>query len=487
MEKIFLCGIKGTGMSNLALILKKIGYVVSGCDKKDFYSTQKKLYNNDIDIFESFDKKNIDPDIKYFIFSTAYEKSKLVEYSKTKYECFSYPQFLAHLTRTCKSYIVCGTHGKTSVSALTTYALSQSKRKEFPFFSIYGSNIIGEEDVCFQGVDNLLIEGCEYQDHFLLYKADGILITNIEFDHPDYFKDINMIIASFKKLILNVKPHGFVILNTDNYNSSKLEVFIKNRRNDLILITYGYKKKASVSLECTTNRGEIIIPMIYNSVYMLPVKNKALMANYVAAGILSSCILLDREKPNLYLDENAIIFEEIFITIFNQSMEYLQDFTGVSRRLEFIAGDNDILYFDDYAHHPTEIESVYNELRYRYPTKKILTIFTPHTASRTKAMMNDFANALMMGDELILTPTFSSAREDYDLIDPSLTLLSRIQKKLSDTNLYALKAVNYFDCDEDCIIKSNSDMTENYICLILGAANKTYLIDEIIKFRTKNY
>jgi UDP-N-acetylmuramate--alanine ligase len=220
---------------------------------------------------------------------------------------------------------------------------------------------------------------------------------------------------------------------------------------------------------------------------MLPVKNKALMANYVAAGILSSCILLDREKPNLYLDENAIIFEEIFITIFNQSMEYLQDFTGVSRRLEFIAGDNDILYFDDYAHHPTEIESVYNELRYRYPTKKILTIFTPHTASRTKAMMNDFANALMMGDELILTPTFSSAREDYDLIDPSLTLLSRIQKKLSDTNLYALKAVNYFDCDEDCIIKSNSDMTENYICLILGAANKTYLIDEIIKFRTKNY
>jgi UDP-N-acetylmuramate--alanine ligase len=486
MEKVFFCGIKGTGMSNLALILQRMGYEVSGCDKKDFYSTQNKLYDSNINIFESFNKDNIDLNIKFFIYSSAYEKSELVEYSKLKYECFSYPQFLARLTKNNKSYAVCGTHGKTTVSALTTYALSQGKRKKFPFFSIYGSNIIGEDDVCFQGVDNILIEGCEYQDHFLLYKTDGILITNIEFDHPDYFKDLNLMIESYKKLILNVKQSGFVILNTDNYNSSKLEAFIKGSRADLILITYGYKKIATVSIENTINGGEVIIPMIYRSSYKLPVRNKDLMANYVGAGILSSCILLDRENPNLYLDENAIIFEEILITLFNQSMEYLQDFTGVSRRLEFISGDGDVLYFDDYAHHPTEIETVYNELRFRFPTKQILTIFTPHTASRTKAMMNDFVRALMMGDKLILTPTFSSARENCNLNDPSFVLFNRIQGKIDKSKLYSLNSVYYLGSDEDFIKRSCMEMTSNYICLILGAANKTYLIDEIIKFRTKN-
>lgn len=486
MEKVFLCGIKGTGMSNLALILQRLGYDVSGCDKKEFYLTQDKLYDHNIDIFESFNKENIDANIKFFVYSSAYENSELVTYSKTVHECYSYPQFLAKLTKKSKSYGVCGTHGKTTVSALTTYALSQGKRKEFPFFSIYGSNIIGEDEVCFQGVENILLEGCEYQDHFLLYKTDGILITNIEFDHPDFFKDINKMIESYKQLILNVKINGFVILNTDNFNSSKLETFIKGHRADLILITYGYKKKSSVTIECGVNSGEVIIPMIYNSVFKLPVRNNALMANFVAAGILSSCILLDRESPNLYLDENAIIFEEIFITLFNQSMDFLQDFTGVSRRLEFITGDKDVLYFDDYAHHPTEIETVYNELRFRYPQKQILTIFTPHTASRTKSMMSDFVKALMMGDRLILTPTFSSARADFDLNDPSFTLFNRIEKDLKEGGYYPLKEIHYIEDDNECIISASNNLKDNSICIILGAANKTYLIDEIIKYRTNN-
>lgn len=485
MEKVFLCGIKGTGMSSLALILQRMGYFVVGCDSSEFFLTQIKLKENDIKIYDSFDLCNIQNDIKYFIYSSAFVELELVSYAKTKFECFSYPDFLSKLTNERQSYAVCGTHGKTSVSALTSYALNQGNRRGFSFFSIYGSEIIGEDPVCANGFENLLIEGCEYQDHFLLYKTDGIVITNIEFDHPDYFKDIKSMIDSYKKLILNVKIGGFVVLNVDNFNTAKLESFIKINRNDLIIITYGFKKRASVSIENTNIKNEIRVPLIYNSIYNLPVINENLKSNYIASSILSACILLDRENPSLYLDENAIIFEEVFVTLLNQSLEYLQDFTGVVRRLEFISGDNDILYYDDYAHHPTEIETVYNELRFKYPTKKILTIFTPHTASRTNAMTNDFVTSLMQGDVLLLTPTFSSARHDTSLIDSSLTLYNRIKDLINTSGLYPLNKVYYLINDVDCIVTSSKQLSNNYICLILGAANKTYLIDEIIKYRSK--
>jgi UDP-N-acetylmuramate--alanine ligase len=485
VKKVFLCGIKGTGMSNLALILKRMGFEVSGCDVSTFFSTQLKIEENDIKIYEGFNFTDIKTPVDYFIYSSAYSSSEMVIKASAKFKSYSYPQFLAHLSLKSQTYAVCGTHGKTSISALTTFALSQGKRKEFPFYSVYGSNIIGEDEVCVQGHDNLLIEGCEYQDHFLLYKTDGVLISNIEMDHPDYFKDIDNMIDSYKKLVLNVKTNGFVILNTDDTNTSRLIPIIQQKRPDLNIISYGYSLNSTVTIVLENDRGTFSIPLLYNRTYSftVPAIDRRLISNYVASAILSTCMLLDRPHPSLYLEEETLILDEAFLTLINRSLEIVQDFPGVSRRLEFVAGSKGIMYFDDYAHHPTEIKTVYNELHARYPEKKILCIFTPHTASRTKNLMENFVDSLTNFDKVLLTPTFKSARNDGDAIDPSLTLYDKLKKRMEEGEYINIEKLYYLEGDGDIVDVAVREIGKNYICLVLGAGNKTYLIDEILEMK----
>jgi len=485
MKKAFLCGIKGTGMSNLALVLKKMGFEVSGCDVSTFFSTQLKIEDNEIKIYEGFNFSDIKTPVDYFIYSSAYSSCDMVIKASGRFKSYSYPQFLAYLSLSSQTYAVCGTHGKTSISAMTTFALSQGKRKEFPFYSIYGSNIIGEDEVCVQGHDNLLIEGCEYQDHFLLYRTDGVLISNIEMDHPDYFKNIETMIDSYKKLILNVKTNGFVILNIDDKNTSRLIPVVQQKRPDLNIITYGYSLNSTVTVVLGSSSGTFSIPMLYNRTnsFKVPSIDRRLISNYVASAILSTCMLLDRPHPSLYLEEETLILDEAFLTLINRSLEIVQDFPGVSRRLEFVVGSKGIMYFDDYAHHPTEIQTVYNELNARYPEKRILCIFTPHTASRTKKLMEKFVDCLTNFDKVLLTPTFKSARNDEDINDPSLTLYYKLKQRMEDVDYINIEKLFYLEGDEDIVDVAVREIGKNYICLVLGAGNKTYLIDKILEMK----
>ena len=478
MKKALLCGIKGTGMSNLALLLNEQGYDVLGLDQPTYFSTEAKLKNNKINYFENFELSNLENNFDLFIYSSAYKDFEIVKKAKEKFNSYSYPQYLAYLSSCSQTYAVSGTHGKSSTVALTTYSLSQGNRKNFPFYSIYGSNIIGEKEVTYQGSDNLIIEACEYQDHFLLYKLDGLLITNIEFDHPDYFKDINQMIQSYKNLIANLKLGGFLIINIDNYNNKKILKYAQSTRLDLVIITYGYQKNATVTIEEGNINGHICIPLMGREEYYLPTFSKPLISNYVASAILSACILLDRDSPVLYLDDDTIIYEEIFNTLFAQSLHILQDFIGISRRLELRGKSKNIYFFDDYAHHPTEIQTVYNELHLRYPGKKIISIFTPHTASRTKALLNDFSKALCESDVLILTSTFT-ARGDGDENDPSKILYEKIKKKISLNRDGRLVSIFFLDDEKQIIETCLSCADNNDIIISLGAANKTYIVDEI--------
>lgn len=480
MKKVLLCGIKGTGMSNLALILKHDGYEVLGLDKSTYFSTEEKLINNNIRYFDNFELSNLTEDIELFIYSTSYENTELVKIAKEKYENYSYPEYLGYLSRKSQTYAICGTHGKSSTAALTSYALSKGSRKSFPFYSIYGSNIIGESDITYQGSSNLIIEACEYQDHFLLYQLDGLVLTNIEYDHPDYFVDLNQMINSYKNLVNNVKKGGFVIINNDNSNNKKILKYIQINRSDLIIITYGYQKNSVITIEESSKKGFIRVPFLARSEFYIPSFDKALISNYVAASIFSACIILDRDSPKLYLDNNSIIYEEVINTLFAQSLTNLEDFIGVSRRLELRGIVKNMLFFDDYAHHPTEIKTVLNELHLRYPSKRIVGIFTPHTASRTKALLDDFCEVLINLDILILTPTFV-ARGDTSNVDYSKLMYRKLSRIINNGNINKLTKLYYIENDEEIITTSLLNISNNDIIITLGAANKTYLVDEIAR------
>lgn len=483
VSTVFLCGIKGNGMSSLALILQRQGNKTIGCDVGEYFPTEDKLNENQIDCYEGFDITYLNSDIDVFIYSSAYENKDLVLQAKqkTNIESYSYPQYLAFLSKHRKTYAVCGTHGKTTTTAATTYALSQGKRKEFPFFSIYGSSMVGEDSITFQGSENLLIEACEYQDHFLLYELSGAVITSLEFDHPDYFKNLEQMISSYLKLALNIKPNGFLIINSDDSVLSNLIKVIEKKRPDLNIISYGCSKQAFITYETNNDEGSVSLPYLGFRKFDFKLYSLPIISDYIAASILSTAILLDRENPKLYLSDDSLVFEEAFITLLANSLNFLVDFIGVKRRLEFQGKFRERIFIEDYAHHPSEILAAINQIRKQYPGRKILTIFTPHTASRTKALFKDFVDVLSLFDKLIITQTFASARDDIDDKNWSKLLADKIQKNMFTTFYGKLEAVLYCEDENKLSEIAASMLNSNDICLTLGAANRSNLYKLIIE------
>lgn len=483
MDKIFLVGIKGNGMSNLALILKKMGHEVLGCDEGEFFQTQEKLELEKITIFDYFSTSLLKIGFNQIIYSTAFENKEIVKKAKEDnlIKVFSYPEYLALLSKERNTYGVSGTHGKTTTTAAATYCLSCGKRKEFPFFSIFGSSIISQPSITFQGEDNLLLECCEYQDHFLLYSLRGIVITSIEKDHPDYFKNIEQMIQSYQKLILNVKKGGFVILNAEDPLVYELKNFIINNRSDLNIISYGFSSKAFISIEKDDLLGGVKLPILGYRNFDLPVKSDNLILDYLASAILSTCILLDRENPKLYLQEDSLVYEEAFITLLATSLNYLVDFVGVKRRLEYQGSYKQVTFIEDYAHHPSEIKTALEEVKKKYPKQKLLVVFTSHTASRTKALLDEFVDSLLSCDKLIITKTFSSARNDEDNFDWSKQLYKKLNKAMFSAFYGKLEAVTYVEDDSKLASVVSAMCEKNDICLTLGAANRSKLFEEVIK------
>lgn len=485
MVNYFLVGIKGTGMSSLALILKKMNNHVFGLDCEEFFNTQEKLEKEDIKIY-NFDSYNlINEKIDVVIYSTAYENNNLINDLKSLYKTYSYIDFLSYLTKSRKSYGVCGTHGKTTTTAAATFSLSYKKRKEYPFFSIYGSSLLDGNEFTFQGEDVFLLESCEYQDHFLNYKLNGAIITSIDFDHPDYFDDEKAVINSFYKFVLNIKENGFIILNIDDKNIKLLYSMIKKERHDLNIITYGFYDNSIFRIQRDSLSNKYKIGLTRDNLYSINYYNQALVSDIVGAAILSSCILLDCPNPKLYLDDDDIICDEVFESVFSSSLKYLENFCGIKGRLELKEKYNNIIFIDDYAHHPKEIYTLINELRNTYPNRKLFASFSFHTASRTKALYKDFLNVLLLFDKLVITKTYMSARMDKDSDNLDKKMVKDLNSKLLKSFKVKLASAIYVEDNEDIASVCASMIEDNDIFISLGASNNDELYKDVINILKK--
>ncbi len=480
MSNILLVGIKGTGMSSLALILKKQGNFVFGIDSNQYFQPQEKLIESNILIIEEFSISNIDYKIDKVIYSTAYEKHQLVNELKKTYETYSYIEYISLLTKSTKAYGISGTHGKTTTCAATTYLLSYKERKAFPFFSIYGSSLIGKESFTYQGEKAFVLEACEYQNHFLKYSLNGAVITSIDFDHPDFFEDINSVRKSFNDFAKQLKPNSFLILNIDDSHIKSLKNEIEIVRNDINIITYGFYDNSNFRIQYDNYIKKYHINLINQDYFDFKYVDRAIVSDLLASAILSTCIILDADDIKLYLSNDDIICEEVFTTLFRISLKALETFPGVKGRLDVKAIEDNIVYIDDYAHHPTEIYSLINELRNRYPNKKLFAVFGAHTASRTKALYKEFLNVFLLFDKLIITKTFSSARMDYDKDDLSKKLVVDLNKKLLKSFKVRLNSAIYVEAENEISSICASMIEDGDVVITLGASNNDELYKEII-------
>ena len=376
-------GIKGTGMSALAQIMKSLGYEVQGSDKPDHFFTEAGLLEKGIKIL-NFDKDNIKEDM-VIVQGNAFkdDHEEVVRAKELGLKIYNYQEMVGRLTEMFMTIGVSGCHGKTTTTAMMAHVLG----------NIVGTNYLIGDGSGFASKENkyFCLEACEYKRHFLAYSPYYAIITNIELDHIDYYKDIDDVISAYQEYAN--KAEKMVIACGDDPYTHTLEVnppifyYGLNDDNDIIAKDVEYRDDGT--------SFDVFVEDNYYGHFDLPLFGKHMLLNALA--VISVCYYERLEAKEV--------------------AKHLKTFKGAKRRFkENIIGD--IVTIDDYAHHPTEVKVTIKAARQKYPNKKIVAILKTHTLSRTKEMADDFVEALNLADDAYVMDVGVDREEiGYDDVD----------------------------------------------------------------------
>ncbi|CAM3155363.1 UDP-N-acetylmuramate--L-alanine ligase [Streptobacillus ratti] len=414
MKKAFFSGINGIGMSGLALILKELGYKVSGSDIV-YKDITKKLEDNEISVYIGQKRENVeDKEIDLYVYSTAIKKDN-PEYTymvEKNIKMVRRGELLAEIMDKLPLGIaVAGTHGKTTTSSLTTVAFLDKD----PYVAVGGiiPEIASNSKV--GSSEYFIAEADESDNSFLYMNPYYSIITNIEADHLEFHGSLENIKKSFGQFIEQTKykvlacfdcdeirtysNDKLVFYSVDEKNSDKVSIYTKNIHT-LNSITYFDVVKDGIEL----GTFKLSVPGIHN------------VSNALAVIYIAHEEKLDMDKVK----------------------ERIENFRGANRRYQVIY-DEDFRIIDDYAHHPTEIKATINAAKMN-EKKEIIVIFEPHRYSRTKFFLEEFAESLALADKVLLLPIYSASEENiYDVSSEDLSKLigkhSKVYEKEELTKL----------------------------------------------------
>ena len=377
MTHYHFVGIKGAGMSSLAQIMHDLGHEVQGSDIEKYVFTEGALKNKGIKILP-FSVDNIHEGmvvIQGNAFPDTHEE--IVRAHELKLDVIRYHDFLGQVINQYTSVAVTGAHGKTSTTGLLSHVMNGDKKTSF---------LIGDgTGMGLPGSDYFAFEACEYRRHFLSYHPDYAIMTNIDYDHPDYFKNIDDVASAFQEMANNVKK-AIIAWGDDEH--------LRNLKADVPIYYYGLSKNDDVyadNIQITENgtQFDVYINGEYYDQFLTPQYGNHNIQNALAVITIS------------YLEKMDV----------NNIKEALETFGGVKRRFNETFVSKQVLV-DDYAHHPREISATIETARKKYPNKDVVAVFQPHTFSRTQAFLDEFADALSKADHVFLCEIFGSIREN---------------------------------------------------------------------------
>lgn len=387
-KHIYFIGIGGISMSGLAEIMYDRGYKVSGSDMKSSTITSHLAHKN-INIYVPHSGAHITPDIDLVVYTAAISQDnpELIKAKELGLDVISRAEFLGFLMKTYK-YPICvsGTHGKTTTTSMLSETFISSGLN--PTITVGGILKSIGGNIRAGGDEYFITEACEYCDSFLNFFPKIGIILNMEEDHMDYFKDIHQIRTSFQKFGKLIPWDGFLAINghiehTDQLISDmicKVETFGLDSSFDWYPENILFDDQACASFDVYykgTLKGNL----------KLHVTGMHNVLNALSVCAVCHFIHLDIEQINLGLSL----------------------FTGANQRFEIKGKLHDITIVDDYAHHPTEIAATLSVAQ-AFPHNRLFIVFQPHTYTRTKAFLNDFAAVLSKADNLIITDIYA-ARE----------------------------------------------------------------------------
>lgn len=401
IKKIHFTGIKGVGMTALALVAKDMGIKVSGSDLEERFVTDETLKKAQIVWQKGFSEKNLQ-NIDLLIFSAGHGGEKNIEVQaarKKNIPVLSHGKALGKLMKLKKGICVAGVGGKTSTSSMMATVFDQAGFH--PSFAIGVGKIdpLGYPGRFDRKGDYFIAEADEYfspppdsKPKFWYQDPFVAVITNIEYDHPDVYKDITHTLKVFTKFIERVPNDGLVLACSDNDRIKDLYQLTK-----VPITTYGFSKKADWQITSFNQIKE-------KTTFSLRHKKK----------IISNLVLSVPGEFNARNAAAAFITAKFCGIKESKIRAGLIEFKGTQRRFDFIKEVKGIKIYDDYAHHPAQIKATLQGAKNWFPNKKIIVIFQPHTCSRTKALLKEFSQVFNKADLTIITDIYKSAREAED-------------------------------------------------------------------------
>lgn len=444
-EKIHFIGIGGISMSSLAEILLSKDFKVSGTDSK-ISSIVNRLEKLGAEIYIGHNKNNIKgSDLIIYTDAISKDNEELVAAMNSGVTVTDRATFLGAIMKNyTHSIAVSGTHGKTTTTSMLASITNHGTLDPTVLLGGQLDEIGG--NVRLGSKDYIVTEACEYKGNILKYFPTMAIISNIDEDHLDYFRDLDHILETFIGYAKNLKADNTLVLNKDDENCMKLIPHTKAK-----IITFG------VVNDCDYKAENISFTEDGHSIYSLKMKNgEKWPINLKVTGL-----------HNVYNSLAAIVAANNHGVSMELICKFISSYEGVHRRLELKGYANGVKVIDDYAHHPTEIKATLKALR-ASNKGNIYCIFQPHTFTRTKILLNKFATAFIDADKIIIADIFAAREPDNGEIHSK-----DLTKAISDSGSDALY-LSSFEIIEDYLL---TVATANDVIVTMGAGN-VYLIGE---------
>ncbi|MEX1052173.1 MAG: UDP-N-acetylmuramate--L-alanine ligase [Patescibacteria group bacterium] len=456
-KKVYFIGIKGVAMAGLAVMAKELGYAVAGSDVKETFITDELLKKHQIHFYEGFDADNLkteQPDIVVVGAAYGANNPEVKALKARRLKVVTQSEMLGEIMTAYETVGVAGVHGKTTTSSMLALILEQAGFS--PSYMIGTSSIPGLPDSAHIGSGQyFVVEADEYKKSeadiapkFLDYPIRHLIVTSIELDHPDIYPSAEHVYQVFYQLCLKIPRGGTVVANTD----WPLVRRLVSRLADRHCLSYGFEPSAKFQIVDVSDGEKTIFSIKWPKLIIGPIE----LAMPGRHNILNAtaAVLMARE-----LGVNQVSIEKT-----------LRSFVGPKRRFEYLGTINGALYYDDYAHHPTALEFLIEAAKKRFPTKKIIVVFQPHTYSRTGRLLEEFGRSLKDADRVVILNIWASAREKSGYVTVG-DLLTEIRKHRRD--------VEYRASLEEVTTYLAGSVGKGDVVLLVGAGDVYKIYDKL--------
>ncbi len=453
---VHLMGICGTAMASLAGLLKDQGFKVTGSDSNPYPPMSTQLESLGIQIQKPYAKENLNPRPDFVIVGNVISANnpEAIELNQLQIPFCSLPQAMGEFIIADRdSYVVAGTHGKTTTTSIMSWICEMSNLN--PGFLIGGIPKNFSQSFRSSKANTFVIEGDEYDTayfdkvpKFIHYKPKNVILTSVEFDHADIYKDFQAVKDAFITLMKLIPENGNLVFWGDDENVSAVSQHCKIKNN----FSYGFK-----------SNNNFICEIIEESEGLTRFK---VTHNQNLLGIFVTTLT---GKYNILNATATIAMSFLNQLSFDGVQKAISTFAGVKRRQEILGEPNGILIIEDFAHHPTAVKQTIEAIQNKYKSRKVFSVFEPRSAtSRRKVFQKDYVDAFTKSHEVILAEAFNTSALDEENRFSSAELISDLKKQDTKANVFA---------SADAIVtylKSNAKPTDVILIMSNGGFDGIY-------------